>query len=606
MQFPGFFHNIKIQRQLFTTLLFLFSVPVLSIGLFLVINTRSEMTDRYLEQTDIENSRIRSVLFDVTTNLYNISENLVADTELVKLLSYQYRDENEVRKKFDQYKEIQNILSQQTAVYEIKIYTNNSSIQKYSNIIYCDEEVKNTDWYRCLSADKSCLWKSEPVDHQGYPWHNLTLYRLMPLPLAKEFAIIKISVSGNYLKNHMDNPFIPSIITVNEDLVFYDNTALGCEGTMPVSINCENRYYQSSGRIKIRNMEGLYSVSTLHPYRSDDYMYIFSFSPQAARYIKKVTMICFFILALAFSIPCALLYLYTGYFSARIDLLREAMHKASQENYNIIESFAGNDELSETFYDLRTMIRQVQYKEACIYQSEIREQKLINRQQEMENRQQQMEFKILTSQINPHFLYNTLETLRMKAFNEGNEEVATAIKLLGRYLHYALESIGTSSTTLATELYYIEIYLKIQKMRFKERINYRIVNNGKIDTSQYLILPFLLQPVVENSVLHGVEGLEQRGMIEIKIEKREKRLLYISVIDNGEGMTWSETEDLRKSINKKDISKTRSIGLYNINQRIRLSYGEEYGLTIESQKNIGTKITLCLPVIIDERGSKDD
>lgn len=256
---------------------------------------------------------------------------------------------------------------------------------------------------------------------------------------------------------------------------------------------------------------------------------------------------------------------------------------------NIIDSFHGNDELSEAFQDLQMMIQEIKQKEALVYEARLKEQ-------ELENRQQQMEYKMLASQINPHFLYNTLETIRMKAFAAGNREVAMAIKLLGKSLRYVLDNTGTVSTTLAKEIDYLRIYFSIQQLRFGDRINYTVNIQDGLDLENYQILPLLLQPIVENAVSHGLENVDENGQILLNIYEENDTCLCIDISDNGVGMTERELADLRKNISEKDTSRTQSIGLYNINQRIQLCYGPEYSLSIASAQGKGTTVSLRLPL----------
>ena len=122
-----------------------------------------------------------------------------------------------------------------------------------------------------------------------------------------------------------------------------------------------------------------------------------------------------------------------------------------------------------------------------------------------------MEFQMLASQINPHFLYNTLEMIRMKAITVGDTETATAIKLLGKSMRYVLDNTGIEYTTVVKELSHIETYLQIQKLRFGERVNYEIRSEEDINLNKIKILPLLLQPIVENAILHGLEEVESGG-----------------------------------------------------------------------------------------------
>jgi two-component system sensor histidine kinase YesM len=273
------------------------------------------------------------------------------------------------------------------------------------------------------------------------------------------------------------------------------------------------------------------------------------------------------------------------------------MHRASNNDYDIVDSFHGDDEISETFHDLKILVQQVKQKEAEMYQEQIREQKLMNEQQEME-------YKMLANQINPHFLYNTLETIRMKALTEGNRDVATAIKLLGKSMRYVLENTGTSSTTLQKELDYIDTYMKIQKLRFGDRINYSLSVAEDVHPGQCEILPLLLQPIAENAISHGLECTAGGGNIHIDIRLLGSSVLSVTITDNGTGISPEKLQALKGSLNLPCKTKTNSIGLYNINRRIRLCYGECYGLRLKSEDGKGTQVNLTIPYTFTEEIKK--
>lgn len=267
------------------------------------------------------------------------------------------------------------------------------------------------------------------------------------------------------------------------------------------------------------------------------------------------------------------------------------MHQASTEDYDIRSYIQGQDEISEAFSDLEVMVRNIKKKDAEMYEARINEA-------ELRNEQQVMEFKMLASQINPHFLYNTLETIRMKAFAANDKEVARAIKLLGKSMRYVLENTGTSYTTLSRELEHVNVYLDIQKLRFTDKFDGITEIGEDVDPEKIYILPLLLQPVVENAILHGLEERERGGIIKISVTKHmeEQELLCIEVSDNGCGMTEEELAQLRRNIEQKDITRSKSIGLYNINQRIKLTYGDAFGIQVLSVPEEGTRVRLYLPV----------
>ena len=183
----------------------------------------------------------------------------------------------------------------------------------------------------------------------------------------------------------------------------------------------------------------------------------------------------------------------------------------------------------------------------------------------------------------------------MKALTAGDTEVANATKLLGKSMRYVLENTGTRETTLQKELELLEIFLQIQKMRFGDRIGFKIEMEEGLVPSEYRMLPLLLQPVAENAVVHGLEGIESDGMVTIRVSATDT-VLKIDISDNGGGIDAEELKALNERLGSyKEEERTSSIGLYNINRRIKLSYGEDYGVFIHSTPGEGTTVSVAIP-----------
>ena len=584
------FSKTKVQKQLYAIFFAAILIPVTVIGILLLLNTQKLLTNHYENQIESDNLRIKSIMFDITTNIYNQSEDLAFDTNLQKLLSTNYSSPVDSRTACGNYKRIQSILKNETSVADLNIYTLNETIEDYDRILFATEEIRETDWFQKASGQANIFWKvKKRTDHFSNDYYELTLYRKIPLPDTKSYAVLAMAISSNYLKNRIENNTLTTILSINQEPVFYSSNRSYVGVPLGVEVDYSKGFYQYLGKNELNKTKCLSAVSTLTPYQSDDILYLTSLNFQAYPYIYKVTVTYGIIILLILFVPTGIIYIFTRYFSARVVILRSAMHQASNGDYNIIDSFQGDDELSEAFRDLKVMIEKIKDNEAQMYEAQIKEQ-------EITNRQQQMEFKMLASQINPHFLYNTLETIRMKSLTAGNREVATAIKLLGKSMRYVLENTGTASTTLKKEMDYIETYLSIQKLRFHERVNYQIHSEPETDISEFQILPLLLQPIVENAILHGLEGVEENGQIIIQIWTKDEEYLCIDIFDNGEGMTADELEKMLSNMNNHDKTSADSIGLYNINQRIKLCYGPSYGLTVKSRKTEGTLVSLQLPL----------
>ena len=204
---------------------------------------------------------------------------------------------------------------------------------------------------------------------------------------------------------------------------------------------------------------------------------------------------------------------------------------------------------------------------------------------------QKAEIAHLRSQINPHFLYNTLEAIKGIAIRNGLPEIADIATAIGKISRYSIK--GAVNVTLAKEMEIVDAYLRIQKMRFENRFE-AIVNIP--ESCRRLMVPkMLLQPLAENSVCHGLENC-QGGTLYISASRTEDALRVI-VQDDGEGMSEERLTEIRQQLENADTDESKQIGLRNIHRRIRLSCGEQYGLTIDSAPNAGTKVTVLLPLV---------
>lgn len=221
----------------------------------------------------------------------------------------------------------------------------------------------------------------------------------------------------------------------------------------------------------------------------------------------------------------------------------------------------------------------------------------------------QAQYLALQNQINPHFLYNTLEGIRGEALTAGLDNVAKMTEALATFFRYTISNVE-QLVTIEDELSNIENYYIIQQYRFGQRINLSIeYDEEERDRLYKLRLPKLtLQPIVENAIIHGIERKASKGNIRIKLESTPSRLL-ISVSDDGLGMEEVRLRELGKKLNtpsydyvKPDSEKKGGIAVVNVNNRIRLLFGEEYGITIYSTLDVGTDVEVTLPLITASRG----
>lgn len=237
-----------------------------------------------------------------------------------------------------------------------------------------------------------------------------------------------------------------------------------------------------------------------------------------------------------------------------------------------------------------------------------REKELAKRDYENKLLKKEAELNILQSQINPHFLYNALDAIRGDIVEEGLGDTADMVEALAKFFRYSI-NMKNNIITLEEELDNLDNYFKIIQYRFENR--FYLINDcdyGNAALMEYKIPKLIIQPIVENSINHGLEPKTGMGIIHIR-STFTNRYLEILIQDNGIGMKQAELEQLLDKFNDPAASATGEkpkkggIALINVNKRIKLYYGEEYGLEINSLEQLGTEVKILLPPI-EEKGEQ--
>ncbi|MEK3724714.1 sensor histidine kinase [Paenibacillus sp. FSL H8-0034] len=201
-----------------------------------------------------------------------------------------------------------------------------------------------------------------------------------------------------------------------------------------------------------------------------------------------------------------------------------------------------------------------------------------------------MELRALQSQINPHFLYNTLQSIKALSVTGRNKDISTMVTLIGGMLRYAINNVQ-DIVTVSSELQHIEMYMQIQNYRYPDQFRYDIDCDDSLKSISMIKLS--LQPIVENAILHGFHN---RGQGSIRILVQKAKDLTISVYDDGNGMSAADSDRLRSKLSGKPGTETEGgVGLMNVHHRIQMKYGEAYGLQIATNVEQGTCIQIVIP-----------
>lgn len=256
-----------------------------------------------------------------------------------------------------------------------------------------------------------------------------------------------------------------------------------------------------------------------------------------------------------------------------------AMRRVKGKDYDTKMTKYDNQALDELVDTFNSMTTEIKTLIQTTYESKI----LLN----------EMEIKFLQYQMNPHFLFNILLTIQIKAKMSGNETIYKMISSLSTLLRAGIYGDKRSLINIEEELKYVDFYLWLQKVRFEDRLTYMI--DIQDDTILQCEIPrLIIEPIVENAIVHGVENMSEKSSVLVTLFYDEDDIL-IQVVDNGVGFDVSTVfNDGSQGFNNGDIRREK-MGLNNTNQRIKLIYGTRYGLNIKSQENNGTRIEIRIP-----------
>ena len=286
-----------------------------------------------------------------------------------------------------------------------------------------------------------------------------------------------------------------------------------------------------------------------------------------------------------------LTYLSTKVFSKRIKTVIKAIHKIQKGNLFTRIQEEKSDEIGEIAKNLDDMCDKLSQYIEREYISNLKAKDAEIKQNESLLRQKAAEMYALQSQIDPHFLYNTLEAIRMKSLINKESDAAKMIRLLSSMFRNSTKK--DMIVSVSDELEFCNSYLNLYKIRFGGNLKV----NFKIDPLiiEYGIIKHLLQPIIENCVIHGIDLGQEGNLIEIEGYLSDGNM-FIAISDNGIGLKAEELQSLRQKLQSTNIDSDENIGVSNVNYRIKLIYGEAYGLAIDSIKDIGTKVTLKLSI----------
>ncbi|EKN67639.1 signal transduction histidine kinase, lyts [Neobacillus bataviensis LMG 21833] len=444
---------------------------------------------------------------------------------------------------------------------------------------------EDTSWYEGLFKEKTneTIWTKKrtiirkPLNFPSQTIEVISLYRCFTLANGN-LGYIVLNVNTAYLNDYLNGLYkMPgqNILVIDEaNKILFEN--------YPVHLTASETGKMVTSTKEIDTMKIQSEPSIVFKLESEKYSWLFFSSiPKSALYKLpyQLSVVIFILLFLSIIVGGIL-----AYFST----------KRNFADIRSIVTILNNAEKGEPLPHLPTVITDVHNYIIHKIVSNFMEQSYMKvRLSERKYKMQALELSMHQSQLNPHFLFNTLETINWKVFSltKRPNEINDMIDNLANILRYSLDA-KDDLVVLRDEIKHTKSYVDIQKIRHKDQFTCIWECDEGVD--KYFVVKLFLQPLIENSLQHGMVGLVRKLSIKVKI-KSSLTDLYVSVIDNGVGMDTAKLKDIRSKL-KSNYTSTDHIGLYNTNKRIQLIYGENQGITFRSKPGWGTIVAVKIPI----------
>ncbi|MDQ6417854.1 sensor histidine kinase [Paenibacillus sp. LHD-117] len=460
----------------------------------------------------------------------------------------------------------------------VTIYADNLSLLHSGNIGYLSDDIRSTSWYKAAVSSK----RSQPV---------FTRIESMD----GDFATFSLIRKLNYFSDQMQKEKLLRIDfkTIDLESIFAnlnmegDMYLLNPEGEIEYTTNTNVNWIEHR-KTRFSSLSSKDSIEFVKEYRGISYLDGWRIvgtinEDEVVQEVQKSRSFIWWSACMMMVVPTAFILLMTKSINQRIVQILKHMKKVKSQNFEMIGQPESKDEIGQLTLEFNQMILQVKSLIQDVYLADIRTKSM-----ELERRKAQLN--ALQSQINPHFLFNALETIRMRSMLKNEEETAAIIHSMAKVFRSSL-TWNRDRVSVNEELGFIQCFLDIQKYRFEEKLNFSLdiaAETRSVEVPKMVFLPF-----VENACIHGIEPLKRGGKIDIRINADESEIVF-TIRDNGVGMEQEKVASWYRFLELEEVMGER-IGVQNVIYRAKMIYGDKFRFKAASELGKGTLVEIRLP-----------
>ncbi|SDY28444.1 two-component system, sensor histidine kinase YesM [Evansella caseinilytica] len=570
------FNNVKLRNKLLILYILCVFIPIVFTNIVFYNVTTDNIKKQKMHDVELVLEQIRNEFIAVIDQGVGISSSFYSDAKLYDFFEEEYETTIDYIEAYDTYlREFNRYSPIFYSIQAISFYSDNPAVIYAGGVRPITERTREEEWYTTLNrVNHPLVVKMQPAQDVGL----FSILRELDYYSDKNNTekIIRIDINPITITQIFNNvTFQGNVYLVNENRTIefsndqdtpWDSEPIHFDAlAMPEdTILLEERYLPHNF------FQGWKIIGTISEREILEELH------RSSRFIIIMASINFLL-------PSLIIILITRSLHTRIHRVLKYMKKMKKQNFETIEFAGDRDEIGELTNEFNKMSQTIKRLINEVYVANIQKK-------DLQLKEKQAQLSALQSQINPHFLFNALETIRMRSIIKGENETAKIIQNMAKIFRNSL-TWGKDWVTIQEEMQLILCFLEIQKYRFGDKLEYVIDIDEKVEDCLIPKMSFL--PFVENASIHGIEPQKEKGSIHLKIQLVGDKVVYI-LRDNGAGMENTQLANLYNSLIK-EKSMGERVGIKNVYYRLQLYYKDDFEFTINSAPGEGTTVQISLP-----------
>jgi two-component system sensor histidine kinase YesM len=591
----GSIHQIHFQddwslkTKLYLLFIFCVLIPVLATNAVFYQSIKGQIEAKEQSRINEMQQRIRFNLRNSLDNSLYVSNFLYTDATLNRFMESTYRNQE------DYYLAYYDMLSGNNLVRyyysyqqvnQVTFYVDNETFVNGGNFIKLNDEIRNSEWYQALmnTDDHMMIYsyfdKQQAEMSQSQGGRKVSIIRKLNYFGKQQVEkVLKVDLDYAFINKSLKNEGSGGkIYIVSNDRIIFSNDTRMNEARKPFNL------MSSIG------MDAEQSIESI-PIVSEDWQIILR--GEKLDFLSEIMDSRFnlmLLIILNLLVPTLLIWLISRSLVHRVDRIAKHLDQVKHEKFEVISGPIGKDEIGSLTHSYNMMVLKIKNLIEIVFKGQVERQTL-------ELSKKQAELKALQSQVNPHFMFNTLETIRMRSLIKEEHETSDIIQKLALLMRQTI-NWGNDLVTIQDEITFVESYLVIQQYRFGEKLQF-VIDVAEADILKMRIPKLTVLTFVENACIHGIEGSMNDGVVEVSFHKQNDQL-HIIIRDTGVGMEEDKLVLLRNLMldpSLERLSELSSIGFMNAYIRLRMYFDDSIQVNITSERYKGTTIMIQVPLI---------